>query len=348
MEKKIMSLRKKTTEIKRLINAFEIEAQKFHDLTFSTYTITQSTYDNTKFKSPNHVIMLWQYYGKINAKHTAEDFLDNLKDSDHQWGIRGAEISAFGLIEGDAYSLFLKMARRASHLFSKKEAEIISSKVVNEIRESEADRVSKTIVSTNSNSLAIWLNYLLYYLSMTSHAKEGKRVIDIDPFALSLLALEQLLVEPTIKKVDKSLSKIEDIKFDVALSFSGEKRSYVSDVANVLRENLENDCLFYDFDYQSQLARPNVDTLLQNIYRNNAKLIVVFLSREYAQKEWCGLEWRAVRDIIKSKGDEHIMFVRFDNEPIEGLFSIDGYIDANIFLPKQVAEFILERIKLLA
>lgn len=343
-----MSLRKKSTEIKRLINTFEIEAQKFHDLTFSTFTLTQSNYDNTKFKRPNHAIMLWQYYGKINADHTAEDFVENLKDSDLQWGVRGAQLSAYGLIEGDACDLFLKMARRAAHLFNKKEAEIISSKTVNEIQENEKNEVSKTVVSTNSNSLAIWLNYLLYYLSMTSHVKAGKRVIDIDPFTLSLLALEQLLIEPTIKKVDKSLSKVEDIKFDVALSFPGEQRSYVSDVASILRENLDSDGLFYDFDYQSQLARPNVDTLLQNIYRNNTKLIVVFLSKEYAQKEWCGLEWRAVRDIIKSKGDEQIMFVRFDNAQIEGLFSIDGYIDANTFEPKQVAEFILERLKLLA
>lgn len=343
-----MSLRKKTTEIKRLINAFEIEAQKFHDLTFSTYTITQSTYDNTKFKSPNHAIMLWQYYGKINADHTKNDLIANLNSSDLQWGVRGAQLSAYGLIEGKACDLFVRMAKRATHIFNNKEAEIIRSKVVNEIREKQADGVSKTIVNTNSNSLAIWLNYLLYYLTMTSHTQEGIRVIDIDPFALSLLALEQLLIEPTIKKVDKSLSKIEDIKFDVALSFPGEKRSYVSDVAKVLRENLDNDCLFYDFDYQSQLARPNVDILLQNIYRNNAKLIVVFISKEYAQKEWCGLEWRAVRDIIKSKGDEHIMFVKFDDTQIEGLFSIDGYIDANIFSPKQVAEYIMERIKLLA
>lgn len=343
-----MSLRKKSTEIKRLIEAFDSEAKKFHDITFTTFTITQSSYDNTKFKRPNHAIILWQYYGKINPEHTVEDFIKNFKESDPQWGIRGAQLSSFGLIEGNTCDLFLKMARRAAHLFNKKEADIISSKIVNEIKESEVDGVSKTIVSTNSNSLAIWLNYLLYYLSMTSHAKEGTRVIDIDPFALSLLALEQLLIEPTIKKVDKSLSKIENIKFDVALSFPGEKRSYVADVANFLREELNDDCLFYDFDYQSQLARPNVDTLLQNIYRNNTKLIVVFLSKEYGQKEWCGLEWRAIRDIIKSKGDEQIMFVRFDDAPIEGLFSIDGYIDANKFSSKQVAEFIMERVELLA
>ncbi|MCK9477710.1 MAG: TIR domain-containing protein [Candidatus Muirbacterium halophilum] len=343
-----MSLRKKTTEIKRLVEAFDFEAKKFHDITFSTYTITQFTTSNLKFKSPNHAINLWQYYGKINEEHTSKELIKNLKTSDSQWGIRGAKISAFGLIEGNECNLFLKMARRAAHIFSKKEAEIISSKVVNEIRESESDGATKTIVSTNSNSLAIWLNYLLYYLSMTSHKYEGIRVIDIDPFALSLLALEQLLLEPTIKKVDKSLSKVDDIKFDVALSFPGEKRDYVSEVADILRENLDDDRLFYDFDYQSQLARPNTDILLQNIYRNNAKLIVVFLSKEYAQKEWCGLEWRSIRDIIKAKGDEQIMFVKFDDAQIDGLFSIDGYINANIFAPKNVADFIMERVKLLS
>jgi len=143
-----VSLRKKTTEIKRLVEAFDFEAKKFHDITFSTYTITQSTTSNMKVKSPNHAITLWQYYGKTNEEHTSEDFIENLKEFNPQWGIPGAKISAFGLIEGDTCNLFLKMARRASHLFSKKEAEIINSKVVNEIQESEADGISKTIVST--------------------------------------------------------------------------------------------------------------------------------------------------------------------------------------------------------
>jgi hypothetical protein len=218
---------------------------------------------------------------------------------------------------------------------------------VNEIREKRQDTKSKSVVATNDNLLAVWLNYLLYYISMVYPEKQGIRTIDIDPFSLSLLALEQLLDEPIIEKVDKSVSKLEDIQFDVALSFPGEKREYVSHVAEILREKLGQDHLFYDFDYQSQLARPNVDTLLQNIYRNNSKLIVVFLSAEYAQKEWCGLEWRAIRDIIKSKQDEQIMFIRFDDTHIDGTFSIDGYIDANIFSSDKVGEFILERIVLI-
>jgi hypothetical protein len=124
-----MSLRKKSTEINRLINAFEAESNFFHDITFSTYTITQSSTSNLKFKSPNHAINLWQYYGKINEEHSPKDVIDNLKESDLQWGIRGAKISAFGLIEGDTCDLFLKMARRAAHFFSKKEADIIVQKL---------------------------------------------------------------------------------------------------------------------------------------------------------------------------------------------------------------------------
>ena len=75
-------------------------------------------------------------------------------------------------------------------------------------------------------------------------------------------------------------------------------------------------------------------------------MVVVFLCKEYAEKEWCGLEWRAVRDIIKCKDDDRIMFIRFDSAEIDGLFSIDGYIDASKFSEEEVARFILERIQL--
>ncbi len=340
-----MSIKKQSSEIKRLIKAFETEANKFHDITFSTFTISQTSYDNSIFKSPNHAILLWQYYGKINEKHTAKDFMSNFVGNTF-WGIPGSELSAYGLIEGDACDLFVKMARRAAHIFNDKESEIIKSKVVYEIMEKEKDGVSKNIVSVNDHSLAIWLNYLLFFLSNNNHKNVGKQIIDIDPFSLSLLALEQLLTEPIIKKVDKSLTRIEDIEFDVALSFPGEKRSFVSNIAKILRKNLDSDKLFYDFDYQSQLAKPNLDTLLQKIYRNNSKLIVVFLSNEYTQKEWCGLEWRAIRDIIKTKEDDKIMFIKFDDSPVDGVFSTDGYIDARHCTEKQIAKYILERIKL--
>ncbi|KNH48024.1 disease resistance protein [Pseudomonas lini] len=194
--------------------------------------------------------------------------------------------------------------------------------------------------------MAVWLNFLLYYLSKVNPEKEQMQRIGLDPYSLSLLALEDLLDNPKIEKVDKSLTKVDQVNFKVALSFPGEYRGYVSNVVGVLKECLGNDQVFYDYDYQSQLAIPNLDAMLQNIYRNNSDLVVVFLCKEYSEKEWCGLEWRAVRDIIKSKESERVMFVRFDDSKIDGVFSIDGYIDAKQFSEAQVAGFILERVQL--
>lgn len=116
---------------------------------------------------------------------------------------------------------------------------------------------------------------------------------------------------------------------------------------NALRPSLGTDEIFYDHDYQAQLARPNVDIVLQDIYRKRSALVVVFLCKEYAQKQWCGLEWRAIRDIIKTRKDDQIMFVRFDDEPVDGVFSIDGYIDARTYGPENVAEFVLTRLNTL-
>jgi hypothetical protein len=104
--------------------------------------------------------------------------------------------------------------------------------------------------------------------------------------------------------------------------------------------------VFYDKDFTAQLARPNLDTLLQRIYLNNSDLVVVFLCSEYEQKEWCGLEWRAIRNIIKNKNDHAIMFMRFDRAEIEGAMSIDGYVDLDEYTPIQVARMIVERVRL--
>lgn len=343
-----MSLRKNKKEIQRLIDAFEVESNKFHDIKFSTFFVTQDEVsDNRKFESPNHAIMLWQYYGKLQAKGGAEGFVNNLQDSELKWGIRGAELTSYAIIEGETCNLFARMAKRAGSLFSEKEATIIKSRVAADIQQSEVDGISIPTAILNDNPMAIWLNYLLYYISMVNPGREKNTRIEPDPFSLSLLALESLLENPTIEKVDKSLKKIEEINFKVALSFPGEKRSYVSKVVDFLRTELGKDQVFYDLDYQSQMARPNLDTLLQDVYREKSGLIVVFLCAEYAQKQWCGLEWRAIRDIIKSKENDKVMFVRFDNADVEGIFSIDGYIDANQFTEEQTSKFIMERVMLL-
>lgn len=142
------------------------------------------------------------------------------------------------------------------------------------------------------------------------------------------------------------LGRVEDLKFKVALSFPGEKRDYVSELAIKLKRLLPPASVFYDKDFTAQLARPNLDTILQKIYRSNSELVVVFVSKEYEKKEWCGLEWRAVREIIMEKRDHSLMVMRFDNTVIEGLSKLDGYIDLNEFSLDDAVNFIVERVQL--
>jgi len=140
--------------------------------------------------------------------------------------------------------------------------------------------------------------------------------------------------------------RVEEMQFKVALSFPGERRPYVEAVAAELKKRLPAGAVFYDRDFTSQLARPNLDTLLQRIYLTNSDLVVVFLCAEYQEKEWCGLEWRAVREIIKNKSDHAVMFMRFDDAAVDGTFSIDGYVDLTEHTPVQAARLIVERVRL--
>ena len=136
--------------------------------------------------------------------------------------------------------------------------------------------------------------------------------------------------------------------FDVALSFPGEARSFVEPIAMELEKEIGPNAYFYDSNFTSQLARPSLDTLLQDLYRNRSKLVVVFLSGDYEKKPWCGLEFRAIKEIIMESDFKKIMLVKLDDGPVTGIYKTDGYVDGRRYSPEEIAGFIEERIELLS
>ncbi len=260
------------------------------------------------------------------------------------YGVPGAQFYSFGLLEGENIQLFLRIAKRAGNVFSEKESIMIKTSILDDLIDQDKSP-GKPVFVSNSNPAAIWLNFVIYHLSISHPKRYSKTIINLDPFVESLKAIEHLIEKATIEKRRKPFYDIEKKKFKVALSFPGEKREYVSAVATALKENLGNDKVFYDYDYLAQLARPNLDLLLQKIYRHSSELIAIFLCKEYDEKEWCALEWRAIREIIKTRNDKTVMFLRFDNANVKGVFSIDGYIDLSLLEPKDAAELIIQRIR---
>jgi hypothetical protein len=150
-----------------------------------------------------------------------------------------------------------------------------------------------------------------------------------------------------VRNVAKSVDITTHV-FDVALSFPGEVRPFIEKIVEELEKNIGPNSYFYDNNYVSQLARPSLDTLLQDIYRKRSKLVVVFLCSDYQRKEWCGIEFRAIKEIIMERDNKKIMFVKMDDGTVDGVFKTDGYIDSRRYQPKDIAHFIQERIALLS
>jgi hypothetical protein len=156
-----------------------------------------------------------------------------------------------------------------------------------------------------------------------------------------------IVLPPWARDVNKAVD-ITTHSFEVALSFPGEVRSLVEQIALELERRIGPNSYFYDNNYVSQLARPGLDALLQDIYRNRSRLVVVFLSSDYQERNWCGIEFRAIKEIMMERDHTRIMFIRTDDGSVEGVFKTDGYVDARRFTPAQLAGFIHERTMLAA
>ena len=188
-----------------------------------------------------------------------------------------------------------------------------------------------------------------------SKFKELAFELDVDGFELSRthwaiknLSLTDVLAGqgisvPTSAFPPRPYVDLESHKFKVALSFPGEDRGLVQDIASRLEQRLGPNSVFYDFHYQAYLARPSLDTLLQSIYKN-AHLNVVFLSENYEKKRWCsGIEFRAIREIIAQRENDRVMFIRTGEGDVQGVFDTDGWINSDEHLPDDIAFFVEQR-----
>lgn len=343
-----MNPKARTKEIQRLIKSFEYQADQFHNLTLSIEYLERGQASLLRpVKNKRHGIFLWQFVGAMKGDNDANVLAKTIASSDLKWGIPGSELTCIAVVEGSAVDIFVAMARRAGSIFLDDESSNFKARLITEIMDTERAKNPgcKTVASSNDHPIAVWINYLLYYISKTHPGREKSREIEPDPFSLSLLALEDFQSQGEVAKMTPPLSKLSNIDFKIALSFPGEKRGYVEQVADNLKAVLGRDAVFYDLDYQAQLCQPNADIILQNIYHRQSQLIVVFLCKEYSLKEWCGLELRAIRDLIKRRQGGKLVLVRFDDANVDGFYSIDGYLDANKFSPEQISEFILQNLQ---
>ena len=131
-------------------------------------------------------------------------------------------------------------------------------------------------------------------------------------------------------------------RWDVALSFAAAQRDYVEQVARALRARGVR--CFYDADEQIELWGKYLAEELPAIYGERAAAVVVFISAEYAARDWTRLERRAALDRAERERREYVLPARFDDTPLPGLLAGVVAVDLRGRNPEQFAANIVVKL----
>ncbi|MGA8307871.1 MAG: TIR domain-containing protein, partial [Candidatus Acidiferrales bacterium] len=134
-----------------------------------------------------------------------------------------------------------------------------------------------------------------------------------------------------------------ELRYEVALSFAGEDRSYVERTARALkRRGIRT---FYDKYEVAALWGKDLYEHLDSIYRKRSKYTVMFISKHYATKLWTNHERKSAQARAFEESKEYILPARFDDTEVPGLLATVGYIDLNTVTPAEFADLIAEKLR---
>ncbi|GAT64319.1 toll/interleukin-1 receptor domain-containing protein [Paludibacter jiangxiensis] len=129
-------------------------------------------------------------------------------------------------------------------------------------------------------------------------------------------------------------------KFDIALSFAGEQREYVDQVANIL--NQKGISTFYDKFEEANLWGKNLYDYLSDVYMNQARYTIMFISKDYSKKLWPNHERQSMQARAFQESSEYVLPAKFDDTEIPGVLPTTGYISLQNKTPEEFV-YIIEK-----
>lgn len=135
----------------------------------------------------------------------------------------------------------------------------------------------------------------------------------------------------------------DSFQYDVCLSFAGENRKYVREVADALRKS-GGLRIFYDEYEQVDMWGKDLYVHLDEIYQNTAKYCVLFASKHYAQKVWTNHERQSAQARAMKQNSEYILPAKFDDTQIPGLRPTIGYLELKDIIPEELAKIIIKKV----
>ncbi|HUG70312.1 MAG TPA: TIR domain-containing protein [Pirellulaceae bacterium] len=130
--------------------------------------------------------------------------------------------------------------------------------------------------------------------------------------------------------------------YEIVLSFAGEDRVYVEEVADFLLSQGVD--VFYDRNEEATLWGKDLAEHLDSVYRKSARFCVMFISKHYAEKIWPNHERRSALARALEERQEYILPARFDDTEIPGIRPTLGYIELSRKTPRELGTLILQKL----
>lgn len=132
-------------------------------------------------------------------------------------------------------------------------------------------------------------------------------------------------------------------EYDVALSFAGEDREYVREIAKKLKAKKLK--VFYDEFEETKLWGKDLYQYLHYIYKECALFCVIFVSSDYIKKAWTRHELKAAQNRAFLDNTEYILpLILEPNIKLPGLPDTTGYISTKGRTATQIVKMIYEKI----
>ena len=142
--------------------------------------------------------------------------------------------------------------------------------------------------------------------------------------------------------IHSDMNDSDNFDYDIALSFAGEDRSLVEELAEKLKHDGVR--VFYDAYEKAALWGKDLYQHLQIVYRDRARYCIIFVSAAYASKVWTRHELKQAQSRAFKEHSEYILPLRLDDTEIPGLNATTGYIDLRENELEEVRKVVLQKL----
>lgn len=180
-------------------------------------------------------------------------------------------------------------------------------------------------------------------VEQTERVEEFNQNLAVDGYSLMVKSYKSS--KPVYEVVDtgpESSASAKAPAYEVVLSFAGEDREYVEQVAAYLKSSGVS--IFYDRYEEVSLWGKDLAEHLDIVYGGRSRYCVIFISKHYADKLWTTHEKRSALAKALAEKNEYILPARFDDTELEGIRRTVGYIDCRIRKPEELGDLILKKL----